>query len=180
MIPGTIAEWKKELEKSEPGEQRGACVYALLSLGVSVEINDGDADFWRPLSLSEFFRYDYRVKPVLRDWTAEDARKHVGFVARKGGMFVIVPGHAHSQFVWADHEYAAPIPGADPATWDWKPCKVEVPAQAVKPPYADAKRVLSGVITALGTIHPGEFHKFVASVLADLRFVLSDIEQESP
>lgn len=79
---------------------------------------------------------------VLRDWTAEDARKHVGFVARKGGMFVIVPGHAHSQFVWADHEYAAPIPGTDPAKWDWKPCKVEVPAEAPKPCALDKIKAL--------------------------------------
>ena len=82
---------------------------------------------------------------VLRDWTAEDAKKHLGWgirhVCDRETVFVIRdPFHTGGGNDFCRSEYAAPIPGADPATWDWKPCKVEVPVEA---PKADSVAVAS-------------------------------------
>lgn len=135
MIPGNIEEWKKALKSSKPGEQRGACVLALLSLGVSVEINDGDAKSWRHLSLSEFFHCDYRVEPTPRPWNAEDARGHVGKAWRCGTESGIIGVYDERSFepwksddgawlVWEGYEYAEPKWGTDPSAWNWQKCEV--------------------------------------------------------
>ena len=127
MIPGTIEEWKAALASSKPGEQRGACVLALLSLGVSVEINDGDAKSWRHLSLSEFFHCDYRVEPTPRPWNAEDAMRHIGYAWRHAQrpehIIIIMPPHRH-QVDWTGCEFATPATGTDPYTWNWQKCEV--------------------------------------------------------
>ena len=136
MKPIETKIWR-ELELFAQAMQRGASVH--LGDGNTVVPSGDPTGIHVSASVLRQYPILKIIEPtVLRDWTAEDAKKHVGFVARKGGMFVIVPGHAHSQFVWAGHEYAAPIPGTDPAKWDWKPCKVEVQAET---PKTDPKTV---------------------------------------
>lgn len=84
---------------------------------------------------------------VLRDWTAEDARKHVGFAWRLGPKDStpgLIPADGfHSGIRWDGREYAAPIPGTDPAKWDWKPCKVEVVASEPESEAAYMLRLMS-------------------------------------
>lgn len=127
MIPGTIEEWKKALKDSEPGVERAVCVYALLSFGLSVERSNGrifSEIYWTGTS------DEYRVKPVARPWNAEDARRHVGFAFRFAGqspaVHIIMPSHCDGKPEWHSIgcEYARPIPGTDPATWDWQKCEV--------------------------------------------------------
>jgi hypothetical protein len=170
----------KELERFAAARARGATVKLSNMMvmgpasGVAGLVIDG-----------QFFRnHGYIVKiiepTVLRDWTAEDAKKHVGFVARKGGMFVIVPGHAHSQFVWAGHEYATPVPGTDPAKWDWKPCKVEVPAEKplidwkTNAPRLTGLRVVNAMLDVCKATQPNMMidRGWVARSLADLKSIL--------
>ncbi len=88
----------------------------------------------------EFADIEEIIEPtILRDWTAEDAKKHLGYGIRhikaKEGMFCIGSLHCTGQSYFEKSEYATPVPGTDPAKWDWKPCKVEVPAS--EPPKAD-------------------------------------------
>jgi hypothetical protein len=72
-----------------------------------------------------------------RTWNAEDAKRHVGFAFR-GGPGKVYPkmiGHDgnfgaweddfYARLNWVGFEYAAPVWGTDPATWNWQPCEVE-------------------------------------------------------
>lgn len=135
MIPGTIEEWKKALKESEPGVQRAICVMALFELGQRLERSDGDG--WYEIGNSQWVAYmsEYRVKPTARPWNAEDAKRHVGFAYRtSGGRIGIIgvlpdgsPASGMQQDYWrhwSQDFYARPLPGTDPATWDWQKCEV--------------------------------------------------------
>lgn len=122
MIPGTIEEWKKALKESKPGLGRLACVAALMEMGQTLEGKHGDK--WVPLSLIGGHD-EYRVKPTQRPWNEEDAKRHIGFAWRDPGdayACLILPGYTETP--WCCREFAFPIPGTDPATWDWKKCEV--------------------------------------------------------
>ena len=121
----------KELARFAEARARGAAV--VLGNGRRLDGTDGftglgvDANTFMSHTIKEI------IEPkVLRDWTAEDARKHVGFAWRLGPKDStpgLIPADSfHSGIRWDGREYAAPIPGTDPSKWDWKPCKVEVPA----------------------------------------------------
>lgn len=125
----------KELARFAEARARGAAV--VMGNGRRLDGTDGftglgvDANTFMSHTIKEI------IEPkVLRDWTAEDARKHVGFAWRLGPKDStpgLIPADGfHSGIRWDGREYAAPIPGTDPAKWDWKPCKVEVPAEPVK------------------------------------------------
>ena len=84
---------------------------------------------------------------VLRDWTFNDAMNHLGFSIRRTGakedVYTINRAtHCKPFCDFTFSEYAAPIPGTDPAKWDWKPCKVEVPVEAPKFDVLTELRVL--------------------------------------
>lgn len=84
------------------------------------------------MAINDGWRIKEIIEPkVPRDWTEEDAKKHVGY-AWRSHLSDNYPGlivHANASALrWSECEYAAPIPGTDPAKWGWKPCKVEVPA----------------------------------------------------
>ena len=133
MIPGTIEEWKKALNESGPGKERAACVYALLTIGVCVERKSEYSESWTP-SPAQGMNFEYRVKPTPRPWNAEDARRHVGFAYRTSariGIIGILPSGELSCGTdssywddWEGDEYATPIPGTDPSTWNWQKCEV--------------------------------------------------------
>lgn len=131
MIPGTIEEWKAALASSKPGLSRLACVAALMEIGQTLEGKHGDK--WVPLTLIGGHD-EYRVKPAPRPWNAEDARRHVGFAYRTSariGIIGILPSGELSCGTdssywddWEGDEYATPIPGTDPSTWNWQKCEV--------------------------------------------------------
>lgn len=130
----------KELARFAEARARGAEV-VLVSPGVvphhykspGIEGLSVDAlAFMRSWTIQEI------IEPtVTRPWNAEDARRHVGFAYRtKPGVVTLIGVTTDGQIAtnpgyWAQWpgEYATPIPGTDPAKWDWKPCNVEVPAE---------------------------------------------------
>lgn len=63
-------------------------------------------------------------------WTAENAKRHVGFAIRnrdvKAEVFIISKLHYKDGVMHTfDHsEYAVPVPGTDPDNWEWKPCVI--------------------------------------------------------
>ena len=127
MIPGTIDEWKAALASSKPGLSRLACVAALMEIGQTLEGKHGDK--WVPLTLIGDFRGhdEYRVKPAPRPGNAEDAKRHVGCALRVTGerrVFIIRDVHSAKEYDWTGREYATPIPGTDPSTWNWQKCEV--------------------------------------------------------
>lgn len=112
---------------------------------------------------------------VLRDWTAEDARKHVGFAWRLGPKDStpgLIPADSfHSGIRWDGREYAAPIPGTDPAKWDWKPCKVEVLAEKAKPAFdaiSSLRQLVVGKTGCCGNTR---------SLLAGINAIIKNMEQ---
>lgn len=131
MIPGTIEEWKAALASSKPGSERNVCVEALQHFGVAMQRQQPGCDAfddWKH-SASERFA-NWRVKPTHRPWNAEDARRHVGFAyrfpANSGACHIIMPWHCDGKQTWTvdGGEYATPIPGTDPSTWNWQKCEV--------------------------------------------------------
>lgn len=134
MIPGTIEEWKAALASSEGGAERSACVYALLHFGQPLVLKNIHNE-WIPIGDTYGgLKHEYRVKPTPRPWNAEDARRHVGFAyrtsARIGIIGVLPSGELSSGREdcywqqWEGDEYATPIPGTDPSTWNWQKCEV--------------------------------------------------------
>ena len=91
--------------------------------------------------------------PVFRNWGCADAKKHIGFAFRyrnSAEVSCITRHHLGNSEHFDSCEYATPIPGTDPAKWDWKPCKVEVPVEA---PKANSVAVASirNALTAMAT-----------------------------
>lgn len=106
------------------------------------------------------------IEPTTkRPWNADDTKRHVGFAYKTGsGRIALIGlwlgGHAADLSdgsyweSWEGTKYAAPIPGTDPAAWDWKPCEVEVPAEPKFDVAAEIKRLRDRIhdIGQMGTI----------------------------
>ena len=126
MIPGKIEEWKAALASSKPGVERGACLYALAWLGVKTECRTSNG--WISNGAWIGMDQEHRVKPTPRPWNADDALRHVGFAYRimpdESAWIVSERVARNPNADWSDAQYATPIPGTDPSTWNWKKCEV--------------------------------------------------------
>lgn len=155
MKPIETKIWR-ELELFAQAMQRGACVQ--LGDGNTVSPSGDPTGIHVSASVLRQYPIVKVIEPtVLRDWTAEDAKKHVGFAFRSeisGGITLIgldmsgsVVSVNNSGYWrdWTNCKYAAPIPGTDPAKWDWKPCKVEVPVEKPEPKF-DARGALETLV----------------------------------
>lgn len=121
----------KDLARFAAAQTRGATV--VFCNGESRPSPNNTGKFMDAESIRQYGGIKEIIEPtILRDWTAEDAKKHLGYGIRhieaKEGMFCIGSLHCTGQSYFEKSEYATPVPGTDPAKWDWKPCKVEVPA----------------------------------------------------
>ena len=142
MKPVETKIWR-ELELFAQAMQRGASVH--LGDGNTVSPSGDPTGIHVSASVLRQYPILKIIEPtVLRDWTAEDARKHVGFAYRVAGDLLAsgiigmdLPGmkpwaedRGGVWTGWAGNQYAPIVVGTDPAKWDWKPCKVEVPVEA--------------------------------------------------
>ncbi len=154
----------KELAKVAEARARGATVTLRNEKSPEILTISAPGDHIG-LDARSFISFGWRINDiaeptVLRDWTAEDAKKHVGFAYRTAariGIIGVLPDgnlatddHVSYWRNWGPDQYATPIPGTDPAKWDWKPCKVEVPAEG---PKADSVAIASirNALTAMVT-----------------------------
>ena len=136
MKPVETKIWR-ELELFAQAMQRGASVH--LGDGNTVSPSGDPTGIHVSASVLRQYPILKIIEPtVLRDWTFNDAMNHLGFSIRRTGakedVYTINRAtHCKPFCDFTFSEYATPIPGTDPAKWDWKPCKVEVPASAEKP-----------------------------------------------
>lgn len=172
-----------ELETFARAMQRGARV--LLSDGNMVTPGTDPTGVHVSASVLRQYPIKEIIEPaVLRDWTAEDAKKHVGFAWRTGpgdSTPGLIPADGYNYCIrWGGREYATPIPGTDPAKWDWKPCKVEVPAEKpiidwkIDAPRLAGLSVVNAMLDVAKAIKPNMMidRGWVERSLADLKSIL--------
>lgn len=127
----------KELERFAAARARGATVVLELPSNAN-HLTYRDPETSCLGMDARTFQAGWTIKEIIeptvtRPWNAEDAKKHVGFSIRHTGVKDDVytlnqATHCKPLCDFSFSEYATPIPGTDPAKWDWKPCTVEVPA----------------------------------------------------
>lgn len=164
-----------ELAKFAAARSRGATVLVNAPNGQPVKYPSDDYGCGRQfnaMAIVDGWRIKEIIEPtVLREWTAEDAMKHLGWSIRhtqaRQHIATISTWHNQPNNAFTGSEYALPQIGTDPAKWDWKPCKVEVPVEA--PAAFDLRNAMRGYAEYLRSTADSTAHT--------TRRILRDIEE---
>lgn len=174
-----------ELAKFAAARSRGATVLVNAPNGQPVKYPSDDYGCGRQfnaMAVTDGWRIKEIIEPtVLRDWTFNDAMKHLGFSIRRTGakedVYTINRAtHCKPFCDFTFSEYATPIPGTDPAKWDWRPCKVEVPAEKAKAKADPVERLRELVNHMTEREQLGKINAGASGVLAELRSILTLLE----